>query len=234
MTGDDTPLAYIWIEPVTKPNIDNEIKIDTHLMQSGIKLSKRDMLQRYGRTEADPAEPEDAVEYRGQGDVEDFGGLNASQNRFGSTLNAPRRFPNAATPFKNRENAFKNARGDLEVPRGGFSAERSYGPSRASGSDSQKLLEAVARDTAPAADVVKRFMELLESGATEDAIREQAAAIMRELPSLLPDDPALATVIRDAITEAYVTASLDSLAAAGSAAPAPSIPSPSTITNQIS
>ena len=63
MTGDDTPLAYIWIEPVTKPNISNEITIDQHLMQSGIKLSKRDMLQRYGRAEADPAEPEDAVEF---------------------------------------------------------------------------------------------------------------------------------------------------------------------------
>ena len=226
MTGDDTPLAYIWIEPVSKPNIDAEIKIDTHLMQSGIKLSKRDMLQRYGRTEADPAEPEDAVEFQ-----QPSNGLEAG---FENPLNDPRRLPNASTPFKTRQTAFKNARSDSDGQRGGFSSARSYGPSRASGGDAQKVLEAVARDTEPAAQVVKRFMDLIERGATEDAIREQAAAIMRELPSLLPDDPALATVIRDAITEAYVNASLDSLAAAGSAAPAPSIPSPSTITNQIS
>ncbi|MBQ5795800.1 MAG: DUF935 family protein [Kiritimatiellae bacterium] len=226
MTGDDEPLAYIWIEPVSKPNIDAEIKMDDFLLRSGIKLSKRDMLQRYGRTEADPAEPEDAVEFQ-----QPSNGLEAG---FENPLNDPRRLPNASTPFKTRQTAFKNARSDSDGQRGGFSSARSYGPSRAYGEDAQKVLEAVARDTAPAADVVKRFMELIESGATEDAIREQAAAIMRELPSLLPDDPALATVIRDAITEAYVNASLDSLAAAGSAAPAPSIPSPSTITNQIS
>lgn len=226
MTGDDTPLAYIWIEPVSKPNIDNEIKIDTHLMQSGIKLSKRDMLQRYGRTEADPSEPEDAVEFQQPSNGLEMG--------FNAPLNDPRRLPNAATPFKTHQTAFKNARSDSGGQRGGFQSARSEVPSRASGGDSQKLLEAVARDTEPAAQVVKRFMELIESGATEDAIRGQAAAIMRELPSLLPDDPALATVIRDAITEAYVNASLDALAAAGSAATAPSIPSPSTITNQIS
>ena len=226
MTGDDEPLAYIWIEPVSKPNIDAEIKMDDFLLRSGIKLSKRDMLQRYGRTEADPAEPEDAVEFQ-----QPSNGLEAG---FENPLNDPRRLPNASTPFKTRQTAFKNARSDSDGQRGGFSSARSYGPSRASGGDAQKVLEAVARDTEPAAQVVKRFMDLIERGATEDAIREQAAAIMRELPSLLPDDPALATVIRDAITEAYVNASLDSLAAAGSAAPAPSIPSPSTITNQIS
>ena len=239
MTGDDEPLAYIWIEPVSKPNIDNEIKIDTHLMKSGIKLSKRDMLQRYGRTEADPAEPEDVAELTSGGqptpDLQQPGVgwrlSNVPKTPITAPQNAPRGLPNVKTPFKTRPTAFKNARSDSDGQRGVFSAARSYGPSRADSGDAQKLLEAVARDTAPAADVVKRFMELIESGATEDAIREQAAAIMRELPSLLPDDPALAAVIRDAITEAYVNASIDSLAAAGSAAPAPSIPSPSTITN---
>ena len=226
MTGDDEPLAYIWIEPVSKPNIDAEIKMDDFLLRSGIKLSKRDMLQRYGRTEADPKDPDDVAELQQPSNGLEMG--------FENPLNAPRRLPNAAPPFKTRPTAFKNARSDSDGQRGGFPSARSYGPSRASGGDAQKVLEAVARDTAPAADVVKRFMELIESGATEDAIREQAAAIMRELPSLLPDDPALATVIRDAITEAYVNASLDALAAAGSAAPATSIPSPSTITNQIS
>ena len=140
------------------------------------------------------------------------------------------------TPFKTRQTAFKNARSDSDGQRGGFSSARSQAPSRGAGakakvgscklkvvseanpptqtlansqltnSNNQTLLEALSRDMAPAADVVKRFLELLESGATDEAIRDQAAAIMRELPSLLPDDPALAAVIRDAITEAYVEA----------------------------
>ena len=58
MTGDAEPLPYIWIEPVSKPNIEAEIAVDNHLMSAGVRLSKRDMLQRYGRAKADPDDPD--------------------------------------------------------------------------------------------------------------------------------------------------------------------------------
>ena len=50
--SDQEPLARIKIEPMKKPNIDAEIKIDEHLIRHGAKLSKTDALQRYGRSEA--------------------------------------------------------------------------------------------------------------------------------------------------------------------------------------
>ena len=58
-TGDAVPLAYIWIEPTAKPDIQKEIAIDTHLAGMGARLSLRDALQRYGRAETDPKDPSD-------------------------------------------------------------------------------------------------------------------------------------------------------------------------------
>lgn len=51
-TGDTVPLAYINVEPVSRPNITQEIQIDTHLVGLGVRLSKSDALARYGRAEA--------------------------------------------------------------------------------------------------------------------------------------------------------------------------------------
>ena len=58
--GDERPLAYIQIQPSSTPNIDQDIKVDNHLANLGIGLSKRELLQRYGRTEYDPKDAEDA------------------------------------------------------------------------------------------------------------------------------------------------------------------------------
>ena len=58
-TGDAVPLAYIWIEPTAKPDIQKEIAIDAHLAGMGARLSLRDALQRYGRAETDPKDPSD-------------------------------------------------------------------------------------------------------------------------------------------------------------------------------
>jgi len=52
VTGDTEPLARIKIEPMKKPNIETEIKIDRHLIGCGAKLSKAEALARYGRSEA--------------------------------------------------------------------------------------------------------------------------------------------------------------------------------------
>ena len=63
VTGDTVPLASIVLSPVKRPNIDSEIKIDSHLASLGVKLSKSDALQRYGRSEA--ASQDDALAQEG-------------------------------------------------------------------------------------------------------------------------------------------------------------------------
>lgn len=113
------------------------------------------------------------------------------------------------TPFKTRQTAFKNARSDSDGQRGGFSSARSQAPSRgagAGGGNAAELLAALARDMAPAADEIKRFVELLESGATDEAAKEKAAALMQSIPDLLPEDPEGAALIADAMAEAYAAA----------------------------
>jgi len=49
------------IETPQPDTVDRDIKIDTHLSAHGVKLSRKDALQRYQRTEADPADLEDAA-----------------------------------------------------------------------------------------------------------------------------------------------------------------------------
>lgn len=59
--GDFEPLAGIVVNPPAETeDIDREIKIDSHLGEFGVRLSKKDMLTRYGRTEA--ANDADAAE----------------------------------------------------------------------------------------------------------------------------------------------------------------------------
>ena len=69
------------------PDVESNTKIDNHLAQFGIRLSKRDMLQRYGRAEA--ADDSDALEPPvqgcGDGQSPSFGGLPNER-----TLPAPR------------------------------------------------------------------------------------------------------------------------------------------------
>ena len=43
------PLAYLQVRPTTTPNVDTDIKIDTHLSRHGVKLSRNDAMTRYGR-----------------------------------------------------------------------------------------------------------------------------------------------------------------------------------------
>ena len=57
VTGGEEALATISIEPVKHPDTNANIAIDKHLVDLGVKLSKSDALQRYGRTEAvDPSD----------------------------------------------------------------------------------------------------------------------------------------------------------------------------------
>ena len=73
---------------------------------------------------------------------------------------------------------------------------------------------------APAAEEIARFLELLESGATDEAAKEKAASLMQAIPDLLPEDPEGAALIADAMAEAYAAA-----AGGGAGAPPPSVAS---------
>ena len=92
--GDFEPLAEIVINPpADTDDVDREMKIDNHLAGLGVKLSKKDALARYGRTEA--KDENDALTPPQTPTPGGFGGL--ANERM------------AKTPFKNDENGFKNA-----------------------------------------------------------------------------------------------------------------------------
>jgi phage gp29-like protein len=57
--GDETPAAFIKIIIPAKRDMAIEINVDKHLLESGVKLSKRDALERYSRVEAES--PEDSL-----------------------------------------------------------------------------------------------------------------------------------------------------------------------------
>ena len=97
--GDFEPLAEIVINPpADSDDVEREMKIDTHLSGLGVKLSKKDALARYGRTEA---EDENDALTPPQTPLQ--GGLGGLANE-----------RTAKTPFKNDENGFKNAPRDLD------------------------------------------------------------------------------------------------------------------------
>ena len=91
---------------------------------------------------------------------------------------------NAATAFKTPKSAFKTARKDLDA-QGAVSAENG----------SEGVLEAFCKDGSKAAQEVLKLLE--------DPTAEKAAELIEKLPSLLPEDPALAAVIAEAMAEEF-------------------------------
>ena len=92
--GDFEPLAEIVINPpADTDDVDREMKIDTHLAGLGVKLSKKDALARYGRTEAE--DENDALTPPQTPTSGGFGGLANELT--------------AKTPFKNAVNGLQNA-----------------------------------------------------------------------------------------------------------------------------
>jgi len=163
VTGDDEPLARIVVEPMSKPNVDTEIKIDSHLVSLGVKLSKNDALQRYGRTEADPNDPEDAALQQPQ---------QSMQGSFGGFANESAGIPSHSSQ-----------------------------PSR----ESQDVLNAFARDTGPAAEAIKDLLK--------NPSKEAADELLKNLPTLLPEDPALAAVIAEEMAKQFTDPAGQSLEA---------------------
>ncbi|MDR1304473.1 MAG: DUF935 domain-containing protein [Verrucomicrobiales bacterium] len=55
--GAEEPLAYFELEPPARKNIDQDLKVDDFLVRNGARLSTRETLERYGRSEAEAGEP---------------------------------------------------------------------------------------------------------------------------------------------------------------------------------
>ena len=68
-----------------------------------------------------------------------------------------------------------------------------------------ELLKAFAADMSPAGKAVKELLNALDKGeaASSPLVKEKASALLSRLPSLLPDDPATAAVIAEAMAAEF-------------------------------
>lgn len=185
--GDFEPLAEIVINPpADTDDVEREMKIDNHLAGLGVKLSKKDALARYGRTEAE--DEKDALTPPQTPTPGGFGGLANEQT--------------AKTPFKNAafglQNAPRGADGQGD-PSGKTPVQRAEnGPSGAA-----DILKAFAKDSGPAAEAVKKLLD--------DPSAEAAADLTARLPDLLPTDPEMASILADAMARAMAEAAAEEL-----------------------
>ena len=176
--GDFEPLAEIVINPPAETeDVDREMKIDMHLAGLGVRLSKRDALARYGRTEAE--DEADALEPPQPAQQPGFGGFGGFANE------APPRNPSSGVA-KPLQNAPRGA-GATEVPKDGETR-------------SAALLRGFAADMGPAAEKIKSLLDGLDAGRD---VRDEARRLAGELPDLMADDPAMAAVIEEAMAEAF-------------------------------
>ena len=175
--GDFEPLAGIVINPPEEiDDVDRDIKVDQHLGEFGIKLSKKDMLARYGRVEA--TDENDAA-IRQQAQQPGFGGLGGLANEEVQRLSGSAVKPATTTAEPlNRSTA--------------------------------ELLKAFAADMSPAGKDVQELLNALDKGeaASSPLVKEKASALLSRLPSLLPDDPATAAVIAEAMAKEFGTVEL--------------------------
>lgn len=179
--GDEQPLAYISIAPSERPNVDQDIKIDSHLLSMGVRLSKNDALARYGRSEYDPKNPADTP---------------LVQQSAAPAM--PGWLPNAAMPVSGVASLLQNAPGGADGKREGLANE-----TRQNASDAvlAELGKSLAADLSPVADRVAALLALPEA---EQA--DAAKALLAELPDLLPADPQMAAILEEEIAEAFAGA----------------------------
>lgn len=90
--------------------------------------------------------------------------------------------------------ALAKARKDLTIPAGQTGAAGQRSPGQDLGGTSEDVLKAFAKDTGPAADAIRAFLD--------DPSREAAEALLKDLPGLIPEDPALAAVIAEEMAKA--------------------------------
>ena len=194
VTGDDEPLAHIVIEPVTKPDVDTDIKIDNHLVSMGCRLSKQDMMQRYGRTEA--TSDDDVAEQKGEGGQ--ISGKDAAAGMDLSQL-AALIYPLKAAGYTIQKNQLEGAT-RLHLQEVQDQNTQPPNDPLLPNEDQPKesaILAAFAKDMSPAGKAVE---ELLKNPS-----KEAAEALLAKLDTLLPEDPATAAVISEAMAKEFVS-----------------------------
>ncbi len=158
--GDFEPLAEIVINPPAETeDIDREIKIDSHLAGLGVKLSKSDALQRYGRTES--ADENDALQNPQPAAPGGFGGL-----------------PNERPPAARLQTALPSFKTAPSKP-------DAQGEGQEPGALLEPFLSALKNDCKPLADEVE---ELLKDPTPEKAraLLDKIPDLVPEDPALAP------------------------------------------------
>ena len=177
--GDFEPLAEIVINPPAETE-DVDREIKIDTHLAGLGVKLSKRDALVRYGRAEAADDDDALERPS----------NAPQTGFQGGFNA---FANEAagkTPFKTHNAPFKNGPRNPD-PQGD-----------ADGADaSRAVLAAFAKDTSNAADAVKALIA--------DPTPEKARALLADLPNLIPEDPALAAVIAEAMAKEFRTASED-------------------------
>ena len=177
MTGDDIPLAYVSIAPTERPNVDQDTKIDNHLISHGVPLSRNDALARYGRSLYDPTDTSDAP-----------------------LLQTPVALP-AQTALYNSKQPNEAVAKPLQNDPPASSVKTDAKTTETSQNDSDAILAAFAKDMSPAGKAVADLLSIKDP----DDLKAAAAQLAKVLPSMLSDDPEMAALIEEAIANVYAT-----------------------------
>ena len=203
VTGDDDPLAKISIEPATKTDVDTDIKIDNHLVSMGCRLSKSDMMTRYGRTEA--TSDDDVAEQKGEG-VQQIPGKDAAAGMDLAQL-AALIYPLKAAGYTIQKNQLEGATGlhlqEVQDPNAQLTADPAL-PNEDQPKDSA-ILSAFAKDMSPAGKAVAELLKDIENGeaVSSPLVQKKASALLAKLDTLLPEDPAMTAVIAEEMAKAF-------------------------------
>lgn len=183
--GDEEPLAYVQVSPVSHPNLEMEMKIDQHLASLGVKLSKKEALERYQRTEASEDDPDDEPLRLAQPPA--GGGFGAPGGGFGLPNEAPGPQKADSRVAKPLQNARSAPDGKSPVPEAGGALAR--------------VLEAFRSDLGPAAEELRKALAL-----PEEEMRAACKDLADRLPDLLPADPAMAAILAEELAGAFAEA----------------------------
>ena len=190
--------AEIVVEPVSKPDVKQDMEIDNHLAAMGVRLSKTDALSRYGRAEAET--DDDALEPPSkdpqnpvQGDLNGLAAALANESAFKTALGA---FKTASSKPDGQGEVSSQPPSQIAKNRPSRRGDESGSlrpTSRPSGE--RGVIEAFIEQNTPAADAVKKVLA--------DPTPSAFATLLGNLPELLPEDPALASVIADAMAKEF-------------------------------
>ena len=183
--GDEEPLAYVQVSPVSHPNLEMEMKIDQHLASLGVKLSKKEALERYQRTEASEDDPDDEPLKLAAPAAE--GGFGPPGGGFG--------LPNEAPAPRDRENAIAKPLQNARSGSDGKSPDPEPAPAL------KRVLAAFRSDLGPAAEELRKVLDLPEA-----EMRTACKDLAGRLPDLLPKDPAMASILAEELAGAFAEA----------------------------